>query len=164
MILAQLRRVCRPAILATMLGACVGATTQLSPLAPGTIEAEQEKQQELALRDNERPPAGYMSDEPGEAGERSRWTILLMGSVDLRRAVEDVQRLGILDDLREVEPGVLSAMVGSEFGMSSTGYNLGRLLKAYKSTVEWDPNAAIVLWRGDRRVGIFGGTGLDLSP
>jgi hypothetical protein len=163
MILAQLRRVCRPAILATMLGACVGATTQLSPLAPGTIEAEQEKQQELALRD-ERPPAGYVSDEPGEAEERSRWTILLMGSVDLRRAVEDVQRLGIIDDLREVEPGVLSAMVGSEFGMSSTGYNLGRLLKAYKSTVEWDPNAAIVLWRGDRRVGIFGGTGLDLSP
>src|SRR5688572_16154524 len=39
------------------LSACVGATTQLPPLPPEAVEAEQEKQRELAIEDNERQQA-----------------------------------------------------------------------------------------------------------
>jgi hypothetical protein len=109
-------------------------------------------------------PAGETSPEAADSagGGFSEWGVTLMRSVELRRAVDDVQRLRILDDLREAEYGQLSGIVGPGFGISSTGYNLGRLLRAYKSTVEWDPDAALILWRGDRKIGIFDDRGLTL--
>jgi membrane-associated protease RseP (regulator of RpoE activity) len=39
------------------LSACAGATTRLPQLSPGAIEAEQEKQRELSIQDNERQQA-----------------------------------------------------------------------------------------------------------
>jgi hypothetical protein len=105
---------------------------------------------------------GYMSYAPAAYEPPSDWDILLMRSIELRRALDDVQRLRILDDLRETEPGQLSGIAGPGFGISSTGYNLRRLLRAYKSTVEWDPDATLVLWRGDQKIGSFDDGGLTL--
>ena len=117
--------------------------------------------------------AGYVSEtrsseEPAEPMDEAiaanRWNALLLRSVDLRRATADVQRLRLLDDVREVRPGLLSAMVGPDFGSSSTEYNLGRLLAAYRSTVEWNPTATLILWKDDRQIGSFAGDHLTVSP
>lgn len=40
-----------------LLSACVGTTTQLAPLPPGAVKAEEEKQRVLALQENERQQA-----------------------------------------------------------------------------------------------------------
>jgi hypothetical protein len=45
------------ALLLLALTACVGTTTQLAPLPKGAVEAEQEKQRELALQENEQQQA-----------------------------------------------------------------------------------------------------------
>lgn len=143
-------------VLAALLGACGGATSQFSPLTPGTTGTAPVQQP------GDSSAVGYMSYAPSADEPPSEWDVLLMRSVELRRALDDVQRLRILDDLRESGPGQLSGMVGPGFGISSTGYNLRRLLRAYKSTVEWDPNTTLVLWQGDRKIGSFDDRGLTL--
>lgn len=45
------------ALLILGLNACVGPTTQLAPLPKGAVEAEQEKQRELAIQENEQQQA-----------------------------------------------------------------------------------------------------------
>ena len=160
-----LARLSAPAlvVLAALLSGCGGATSQLSPLSPGTTRPDSGRQPTLA-----RGPAGdssavgYMSYPSAAEEPPSDWDVLLMRSVELRRALDDVQRLRILDDLREAGPGELSGIVGPGFGISSTGYNIRRLLRAYKSTVEWDPNTILVLWQGDRKIGSFDDRGLTL--
>lgn len=163
-----------------LLGGCVGAT--LPPLPPGAVEAEQEKQRELAFEDNERQQdstealvqdssaAGYRSpaEQAGPSGpmgagvRRIGWADLLAGNLALRRAADDVRRLRILDDVLEVRAGLLSAMVGPGFGGASTEYNLARLLAAYRGTVDWDPNASLILWNGDRKIGSVTGSSLTV--
>jgi hypothetical protein len=150
-------------VLAALLSACGGATSQVSPLLPGTTRPEPGKHPVLAgSPSSDSSAVGYMSYAPADEEPPSDWDVLLMRSVELRRAVDDVQRLRILDDLREAEPGQLSGIVGPGFGISSTGYNLRRLLRAYKSTVEWDPNTTLVLWQGSRKIGSFDDRGLTL--
>jgi hypothetical protein len=145
-------------VLAALLSACGGATSsQLSPLSPGTTRPEPARGPA-----GDSSAVGYMGYAPADEEPPSDWDVLLMRSVELRRAVDDVQRLRILDELREAEPGQLSGIVGPGFGISSTGYNLRRLLRAYKSSVEWDPNTTLVLWQGDRKIGTFDDRGLTL--
>lgn len=165
-------------VLAALLVGCTGATTQLQPMAepdptPLSMGAAPAQLQLAEAPVADSAVAGYRSEEPAresapedaEASEDAlRWTATLMSSVDLRRSVDDVRRLRILDALQEVRPGMLSGMVGPGFGLSSTEYNLGRLLRAYKSTVGWDPEASILLWRGDRQMGRFAAGGLFLTP
>jgi hypothetical protein len=161
----NLPRLSAPAlvVLAALLSACGGATSQLSPLSPGTTGLQPGSQPVLARGDaGDSSAVGYMSYTPAADDPPSDWDILLMRSVELRRALDDVQRLRILDDLRETEAGQLSGIAGPGFGISSTGYNLRRLLRAYKSTVEWDPDATLVLWRGDQKIGSFDDGGLTL--
>lgn len=166
------------AVLAALLAGCTGATSQLqpvaephpSPLSMGTAPAPL---QLTEVPEADSAVVGYRSEEPArdsvpedaeETEEALRWTTTLMSSVDLRRSVDDVQRLRIIDELQEVRPGLLNGTVGPGFGLSSTEYNLTRLLRAYKSTVGWDPEASIVLWRGDRQMGRFATGGLFLTP
>jgi len=168
-----LARLFMPALL-LLLGACAGPSSQLAPLSPGPGEPGRALQPgvDLGSAVGDSSAAGYMgygpsdelASEPADTSERalSDWAITMMRSVELRRAVDDVQRLRILDDLQEARPGELSGIVGPGFGISSTGYNLARLLRAYKSTVEWDPDAALILWRGDRKIGSFDDSGLTL--
>ena len=161
----SLPRLSAPAlvVLAALLSACGGATSQLSPLLPGTTGPQPGNQAAQAGGDaGDSSAVGYMSYAPSADEPPTDWDVLLMRSVELRRALDDVQRLRILDDLREGEPGQLSGIVGPGFGISSTGYNLRRLLRAYKSTVEWDPNTTLVLWQGDRKIGSFDDRGLTL--
>jgi hypothetical protein len=143
-------------------------------LSPGAIEPGQALQPEVAIASggDDSSAAGYFGYAPAGAtspestdtaeGAFSEWDVTLMRSVELRRAADDVRRLRILDDLQEAEPGQLSGIVGPGFGISSTGYNLGRLLRAYKSIIEWDPDATLALWRGDRKIGSFDDSGLTL--
>jgi hypothetical protein len=150
-------------VLAALLSACGGATSQLSPLLPGTTGPQPGSQPALARGGaGDSSAVGYMSYASSADEAPSDWDVLLMRSVELRRALDDVQRLRILDDLQEAEPGQLSGIVGPGFGISSTGYNLRRLLRAYKSTVEWDPNTTLVLWQGDLKIGSFDDRGLSL--
>jgi len=174
MSLEQLPRLSAPTlvVLTALMAGCAGATTQRPP------DAASARPEVSPVEATPGAPAsplavGYMADGPGPdtlpgvltADEGpSRWSVLLMRDVELRRAVDDVQRLGILAGLREVEPGQLHAAVGPEFGISSAGYNLRRLLRAYKGTVEWDPGTTITLWQGERKVGAFDDRGLTLSP
>ena len=161
-------------VLAALLSACSGATSQLSPLTPGAIQPGQPMQPGVALGSagGDTSAVGYVGYGSGDEtppdsadpaqGPFSEWDVTRMRSVELRRAVDDVRRLRILDDLREAEPGELIGIVGPGFGISSTGYNLGRLLRAYKSIIEWDPDAKLVLWQGNRKIGNFDDSGLTL--
>jgi hypothetical protein len=115
------------------------------------------------------PVQGYAPDGPGEppadgSFEISRTNAELARDVALRRAMEDVQRLGIADSIREVRPGLLSVLVGPGYGMSSTDYNLSRLLAAYRGTVEWDHSAVLELRRDHQKLGQFTGSGFRPTP
>jgi hypothetical protein len=145
-------------------GAAIAPSSPESPPAAADPMVEAEPDSHASVPS----AAGYVaqvpSSESGTGGDApSQWSALLLKGPELRRAAADLQRLGILVDLREVQPGTLSAIVGPSFGTSSRDYNLGRLLAAYRATVEWDPSATILLWKGDRRMGSFGAKGLTLD-
>jgi hypothetical protein len=79
------------------------------------------------------------------------------------QAIDDVKRLGILVEYGEVRAGVLAVAVGPGFGNNSSNYNLGRLLAAYRGTVEWNQRAALELWQGERKIGEYTADGIRLS-
>jgi beta-barrel assembly-enhancing protease len=106
-----------------------------------------------------------LTAEPADtSGPGFRSNSELLRNVELRHALEDVTRLRIVEDYREVSVGLLSVMLGPGYGESSTEYNLNRLLAAYRATTQWDPTAAILLWQGHRKLGMYTSTGLRPFP
>ena len=94
--------------------------------------------------------------------KRLRWsagpepTSSSLTSVGFRRAIEDVQRLGIVIHYRELRPDTLSLELGdAAFTGASTEYNLGRLYLAYRGTIAYGPDGALDLRHGERRVGLY---------
>jgi hypothetical protein len=86
----------------------------------------------------------------------------LLTSVGFRRAIEDVQRLGIVIRYRELRPDTLSLELGNAaFTGASTEYNLGRLYLAYRGTTDYSSGGALDLQHGERRVGLYTKSGLS---
>ena len=86
----------------------------------------------------------------------------LLTSIDFRRAIEDVHRLGMVIHYQELRPDTLSLELGdAAFTAASTEYNLGRLYSAYRGTTDHGPGAALELLHGERRVGLYTWTGLS---
>src|SRR4051794_18120707 len=97
------------ALLLLALSACVGPTTQLAPLPKGAVEAEQEKQRELAIQENEQQQARL---------DDIAYPILVMGASlcpnDLHTRL--AARFATLDNYeREMQPAAIRVL-----GLSDT--------------------------------------------
>jgi hypothetical protein len=80
----------------------------------------------------------------------------LMKSVTFRSAVDDVLRLEIITDVRELRPDTLTVDLGDgAFTSASTEYNLGRLYLAYRETTDYSGDGALELQHDGRRVGLY---------
>ena len=81
----------------------------------------------------------------------------------LREAIGDVTRLGIVEDVVELQPGSLRvSLTTSALEMPSMRYNLERLYTAYRGATPHDPDASVELRRGDQLYGRFTRDGLLL--
>jgi hypothetical protein len=79
-----------------------------------------------------------------------------MKSVTFRSAVDDVLRLEIITDVRELRPDTLTVDLGDgAFTSASTEYNLGRLYLAYRETTDYSGDGALELQHDGRRVGLY---------
>jgi hypothetical protein len=93
---------------------------------------------------------------------RIRTNEQLLTSIAFRRAIEDVQRLGIVIHYQELRPDTLSLELGdAAFTAASTEYNLGRLYLAYRGTTHYSAGGALELQHGERQVGLYTKAGLS---
>ena len=107
-------------------------------------------------------PAQTPPAETTQVARQTRTNEQLLTSVGFRRAIEDVQRLGIVIQYRELRPDTLSLELGdAAFTGASTEYNLGRLYLAYRGTTAYGPDGALDLRHGERRVGLYTKSGLS---
>jgi hypothetical protein len=80
----------------------------------------------------------------------------LLANVGFRSAVDDVRRLDIVTDFRELRPDTLTVDLGDgAFTSASTEYNLGRLYLAYRGTTDYNGEGALELQHDGRRVGLY---------
>jgi hypothetical protein len=80
----------------------------------------------------------------------------LLANVGFRSAVDDVRRLDIVTDFRELRPDTLTVDLGDgAFTSASTEYNLGRLYLAYRGTTDYSGEGALELQHDGRRVGLY---------
>ncbi len=82
---------------------------------------------------------------------------LMSSNEKLREAVDEAIGMGIIEDVREVELGQLSAMTGPRFGSAFTDYYLAGVLTAYLGIGE---AGAIELWTGHEKLGVYTAGGL----
>jgi hypothetical protein len=127
------------------------------------------RMQRIAERTTRAPPVSAYPPTPAvveskdsQVVSRTRTNEQLLASVGFRRAIEDVQRLGIVIQYRELRPDTLSLELGdAAFTGASTEYNLGRLYLAYRGTTTYGPDGALDLRHGERRVGLYTKSGLS---
>jgi hypothetical protein len=107
------------------------------------------------------PPAaagdlpGVSAPPPAPAGG-IRTNDQLLANVGFRSAVDDVRRLDIVTDFRELRPDTLTVDLGDgAFTSASTEYNLGRLYLAYRGTTDYSGEGALELQHDGRRVGLY---------
>jgi hypothetical protein len=85
----------------------------------------------------------------------------LLASIGFRRAIEDVQRLGIVTIYQELRPDTLSVELGgAAFTGASRDYNLSRLYLAYRGTTDYSSEGALELRHDGQRIGMYTKAGL----
>ena len=79
----------------------------------------------------------------------------------LRQAIGDIIRLGIAEDVAEVQAGTLRVRLApAAMDVPSFTYNLQRLYLAYSASTDHLEGATVELWQGRERYGRFTREGL----
>jgi hypothetical protein len=108
------------------------------------------------------PDAPAPTEIQGNAG-RSKGE--LRRSTTLRRALDDVARVGIVADFQEVRAGFLRLDLGKGFATgSSVDYNLNRLRLAYSESLNLPTRCILELWDQGQKVGEYTENGMLLGP
>ena len=83
----------------------------------------------------------------------------------VRQALNDLTRLGVVAEYGEYRPGLLILVLGDGYRESqSVEYNLGRLLKAYGSYLQYRVPPVLELWLNGEKIGEYTNQGLLLGP
>ena len=83
----------------------------------------------------------------------------------VRQALNDLTRLGVVAEYGEYRPGLLILVLGDGYRESqSVEYNLGRLLKAYGSYLQYRVPPVLELWLNGEKIGEYTSQGLLLGP
>jgi hypothetical protein len=99
-----------------------------------------------------------------EMGMKGRSADALARLPRLREALNDVLRLNLVADYREVRPGLLVLTVGDGFTReNAVEFQLGLLYVAYCEVTGGDEVASFELWRGGAKIGEYTKEGLSLT-
>ncbi|MBA3260620.1 MAG: hypothetical protein H0T68_14280 [Gemmatimonadales bacterium] len=95
------------------------------------------------------------------SGSDGRSNDELVRSPSFRRAITDLQRLGVVTGYQEFRRDTLTLDLGNGLSTSaSTEYNLGRLHLAYRGTTDYSSRSVLELRRDGRYIGMFTKDGL----
>lgn len=97
--------------------------------------------------------------------EAGRIKAELLQHKEFRLVFDDVQRLGVALDFREPRWGLLKLTVGPGFEtVSSAGFNLERLYRAYRAASYFNRDVIVELWRNGAKIGEVTDDGVLVGP
>lgn len=99
------------------------------------------------------------------SAEAGRFKAELLQHKEFRLVFDDVQRLGVALDFREPRWGLLKLTVGPGFGtVSSAGFNLERLYRAYRAASYFNRDVVVELWKNGAKIGEVTDDGVLVGP
>ena len=100
-----------------------------------------------------------------KTAEAGRFKAELLQHKEFRLVFDDVQRLGVALDFREPRWGLLKLTVGPGFGtVSSAGFNLERLYRAYRAASYFNRDVVVELWKNGAKIGEVTDDGVLVGP
>jgi hypothetical protein len=103
---------------------------------------------------------------PSDASEKpARFKAELQQDNEFRLAFGDVQQLKVALDFQETRWGLLRVMVGPGLAtVSSAGFNLERLYRAYRAASYYGHDLIIELWKDGAKIGEVTDAGVLIGP
>jgi hypothetical protein len=99
------------------------------------------------------------------SAEAGRFKAELLQHKEFRLVFDDVQRLGVALDFREPRWGLLKVTVGPGLAtVSSAGFNLERLYRAYRAASYFNRDVVVELWRNGAKIGEVTDDGVLVGP
>jgi hypothetical protein len=113
------------------------------------------------------PPAAspVASRDPVTKTRAGRFRTELLQDKEFRLVFGDVQRLKVALDFHEARWGLLKLLVGPGFDtVSSAGFNLEHLYRAYKAASYYSNDVVVELWKAGAKIGEVTDAGVMVGP
>jgi hypothetical protein len=111
------------------------------------------------------PTAPAASRDPVTQTRAGRFRTELLQDKEFRLVFGDVQRLKLALDFHEARWGLLKLLVGPGFDtVSSAGFNLEHLYRAYKAASYYSNDVVVELWKAGAKIGEVTDAGVMIGP
>jgi hypothetical protein len=105
------------------------------------------------------------SRDPVTQTRTGRFRTELLQDKEFRLVFGDLQRLKVVVDFHESRWGLLKLLMGSGFdSVSSAGFNLEHLYRAYKAASYYSSDIVVELWRDGAKIGEVTDAGVLVGP